>query len=64
MASKKQLRTATVKTRKQKKTMKKSVLVFVITALVGFLVFFFLTLFDYVYPPVGGQGAGAAMPKA
>ena len=59
MASKKQIRTATVKTRKQKKTMKKSVLVFVITALVGFLVFFFLTLFDYVYPPVGGQGAGA-----
>ncbi|MBP8980191.1 MAG: GerMN domain-containing protein [Syntrophobacterales bacterium] len=59
MASKKQLRTATVKTKKQKKQMKKSILVLVITVLVGFLVFFFLTLFDYVYPPVGGQGAGA-----
>ncbi|MDI9569731.1 MAG: GerMN domain-containing protein [Pseudomonadota bacterium] len=59
MASKKQLRTATVKTRKQKKAMKKSVLALMITVLVGFLIFFFLTLFDYVYPPVGGQGAGA-----
>ncbi len=59
MASKKQLRTATVKTRKQKKKMRKSILVLVITAVVGFLVFFFLTLFDYVYPPVGGQGTVA-----
>jgi len=59
MASKKQLRTATVKSKQQKKKMKKSVLIFVIRVLVGFLVFFFLTLFDYVYPPVGGQGAGA-----
>jgi len=59
MASKKQLRTATVRTKKSKKKMRKSILVLVITALVGFLVFFFLTLFDYVYPPVGGQGAGA-----
>jgi hypothetical protein len=56
MASKKQRRTATVKTKQQKRQMKKSVLFFVITALVGFLVFFFLTLFDYVYPPVDGQG--------
>jgi len=56
MASKKQRRTATVKTKQQKRKMKKSVLFLVITALVGFLVFFFLTLFDYVYPPVDGQG--------
>lgn len=57
MASKKQRRTVEVKSRKQKKKMKKSVFIIVITCLVGFLVFMFLTLFDYVYPPVDGKGA-------
>ncbi len=37
--------------------MKRSVLFVVISSLVGFLVFMFLTLFDYVYPPVDGKGA-------
>ena len=57
MATKKQRRTVEVKSRNQKKKMKKSVLIAVITSIVGFLVFMFLTLFDYVYPPVDGKGA-------
>jgi len=56
MATKRQKRTADVKTKKQKKTMKKSVFFIVVSCLVGFLVFMFLTLFDYVYPPVDGKG--------
>ena len=56
MATKKQKRTADVRTKKQKKTIKKSVFVVVVSVLVGFLVFMFLTLFDYVYPPVDGKG--------
>jgi hypothetical protein len=56
MASKRQRRTAEVKTKKQKKKMRKSVLFVVVTSLVGFLVFMFLTLFDYVSPPVDGKG--------
>jgi len=31
-------------------------LIVLMTALVGFLVFMFLTIFDYVYPPVDGKG--------
>lgn len=57
MTTKRQRKTAEVKTRKQKKKMKKSVFFVVMTSLVGFLVFMFLTLFDYVYPPVEGKGA-------
>jgi len=44
------------KNRRKKRTVRKSVLVMVLVALVGFLVFFFLTIFDLVYPPVGGKG--------
>ncbi|MDD5170075.1 MAG: GerMN domain-containing protein [Syntrophales bacterium] len=36
--------------------MRKSVFFIVISSIVGFLVFMFLTLFDYVYPPVDGKG--------
>ena len=57
MTTKRQRKTAEVKTRKQKKKMKKSVFFVVMTCLVGFLVFMFLTLFDYVYPPVEGKGS-------
>ena len=56
MASKRQRRTAEVKTKKQKRKMKKSVFFVVVSSIVGFLVFMFLTLFDYVYPPVDGKG--------
>jgi hypothetical protein len=57
MASKRLRRTVEVKSKKQKKKMKKSVFLIVVSSLVGFLVFMFLTLFDYVYPPVNGKGA-------
>lgn len=57
MTTKRQRKTAEVKTRKQKKKMKKSVFFVVMTCLIGFLVFMFLTLFDYVYPPVEGKGS-------
>ena len=56
MATKRQRRSVEVKTKKQKKKMKKSVLFVIVSSLVGFLVFMFLTLFDYVYPPVDGKG--------
>jgi hypothetical protein len=57
MASKRLRRTVEIKTKKQKKKMRKSVFFIVVSSLVGFLVFMFLTLFDYVYPPVNGKGA-------
>jgi len=56
MASKKDKRQVEVRTKKQKKTMKRSIFVLIMTCMVGFLVFMFLTLFDYVYPPVDGRG--------
>lgn len=63
MTTKRQRKTAEGKTRKQKKKMKKSVFFVVVTCLVGFLVFMFLTLFDYVYPPIEGKGSSAGRKK-
>ncbi|MFA4915230.1 MAG: GerMN domain-containing protein [Syntrophales bacterium] len=57
MPTKKQRKIRDVKSRKKKKSMKTLFLVFAITALFGFLIFFFVTLFDYVYPPVSGKGS-------
>ncbi|MCX7635810.1 MAG: GerMN domain-containing protein, partial [Syntrophales bacterium] len=55
MATKRQRRNVEIRTRQSKKKMKKSLLVFIVTVLVGFLVFLFLTIYDYVYPPVDGS---------
>jgi len=63
MASKKDKRQVEVRAKKQKKTMKRSIFVLIMTCLVGFLVFMFLTLFDYVYPPVDGRGTARKREK-
>lgn len=54
MATKRQRRIVELKTRQSRRKMKKSLLVLMVTVLVGFLVVLFLTIYDYVYPPVDG----------
>lgn len=56
MGSKKQARTVDIKSRKKKKGAKILILSLIVSCVLGFLVFFFLTLFDSVYPPVAGKG--------
>lgn len=56
MGSKKQARTVDIKNKKKKKGAKILILSLIVTCVLGFLVFFFLTLFDSVYPPVAGKG--------
>jgi hypothetical protein len=53
MASKKQRRTEEVRTRKKKKGWRNALLALIAVALVGLLIFFFVTLFDALFPPSG-----------
>jgi len=55
MATKKQRKTREVKAKKKKKNTRVFFLSLILTITVGFLVFFFLSLFDYVYPPTTGK---------
>ena len=55
MATKKQRKTREVKAKKKKKNTRIFFLSLILTITVGFLVFFFLSLFDYVYPPTTGK---------
>jgi len=57
MSSKKQLRINDIQSKKKRKGVRILVLSLLVTCVVGFLIFFFLTLFDSVYPPVGGKQA-------
>lgn len=57
MSIKKRSRTNERKTKRQKRTVRRTVLLFALLVFIGFLVFFFLTIFDIVYPPVGGKQA-------
>ena len=59
MATKKQRRTSEIKSKKKKKTKRTLTLYLISMAIVGFLVFFFVTLFNYLYPTTAGKGAGA-----
>ena len=59
MATKKQRRTSEIKSKKKKKTRRTLTLYIISAVIVGFLVFFFVTLFNYLYPTTGGKGAGA-----
>jgi len=54
MATKKQRKTREVKAKKKKKNTRVFFLSLILTITVGFLIFFFLSLFDYVYPPTTG----------
>jgi hypothetical protein len=56
LGSKKQTRSVDIKNKKKKKGARILVLSLIISCVLGFLVFFFLTLFDSVYPPVTGKG--------
>jgi hypothetical protein len=55
MSTKKQKRVSELKNRKKKKGTRKLVLSLIVLAVFGFLVFFFVTLFNVIYPPVGGR---------
>jgi spore germination protein GerM len=55
MATKKQRRITELKNKKKKKGEKKIILALIGIAIFGFLVFFFITLFNVIYPPIGGR---------
>jgi len=55
MGTKKQRRTIEVKSRRKKRTKRNLMLYVVSIAIVGFLVFFFVTLFNYFYPATGSK---------
>jgi flagellar basal body-associated protein FliL len=55
MATKKQRRTAEVKHKKTKKSRRVLLLSVIVVASVIFLAIFFITLFDYIYPPATGK---------
>lgn len=55
MGSKKQARTVDVKSKRRKKGGRMLMMSLIMFCVLGFLVFFFLTLFDSVYPPVAGK---------
>jgi flagellar basal body-associated protein FliL len=56
LGSKKQTRSVDIKNKKKKKGARILILSLIISCVLGFIVFFFLTLFDSVYPPVTGKG--------
>jgi len=55
MATKKQKRMTELKNRKKKQGVRKLVLAFIVLAVCGFLILFFVTLFNVIYPPIGGR---------
>jgi hypothetical protein len=59
MATKRQRRTEEVRHKKTKKGRKVLLLSAIVVVSVVFLAFFFITLFDYIYPPAAGKHAGA-----
>jgi hypothetical protein len=59
MATKKQRRTDEVKHKKTKKKKRVLLLSGIVVVSVVFLAIFFITLFDYIYPPAAGKHAAA-----
>ncbi len=55
MSTKKQIRSAGVKSRKTKKNKRTLILSVIVVVAVVFLAVFFITLFDYIYPPATGN---------
>ncbi|ABC77775.1 GerMN domain-containing protein [Syntrophus aciditrophicus] len=55
MATKKQKRITELKNKKKKKDTRRLILGVIGVAVFGFLVFFFITLFNVIYPPIGGR---------
>jgi hypothetical protein len=60
MATKKERRTAETKIRKMKKGKRIAIISAIGVAVFGFLVFFFVSIFNMVYPPVGGTDGALA----
>jgi len=60
MATKKERRSAETKNRKIRKGKRIAILSAIGVAVFGFLVFFFVSIFNMVYPPVSGVDGGAA----
>jgi len=60
MATKKERRSAETKSRKIRKGKRVAILVSIGVAVFGFLVFFFVSIFNMVYPPVSGVDGGLA----
>lgn len=58
MATKKERRTAETKSRKMRKGKRIAILSAIGAAVFGFLVFFFVSIFNMVYPPVSGMDGG------
>jgi cytoskeletal protein RodZ len=59
MATKKQRRTDEVRNKKTKKTRRALLLSAIVVISVVFLAVFFITLFDYIYPPASGKRTSA-----
>ena len=59
MATKKQRRTDEVKHKKTKKSRRVLLLSVIVVVFVVFLAIFFITLFDYIYPPAAGKHTAA-----
>jgi len=59
MSTKKQRRTSEIKSKKQKKTKRVFLTSLISLAIVGFLVFFFVTLFNYLYPTTSDKNSAA-----
>jgi len=55
MSTKKQKRITELKNRKKKQGTRKLILAIIGLAVVGFMIFFFVTLFNVIYPPIGGR---------
>lgn len=60
MPTKKERRSAETKSKKMKKGKRVAILSAIGVAVFGFLVFFFVSIFNMVYPPVGGTGGALA----
>jgi len=60
MGSKKKSKSKQIKAKQKKKNTRIFYLSLITLIGVGFLVFFFLSLFDYIYPPAGGKRAPVA----
>jgi hypothetical protein len=63
MGSKKQRKTKSIKAKQKKKNLRIFYMSLILMISVGFLVFFFISLFDYVYPPTTGEGGSATKEK-
>ena len=60
MGTKKQKKTKQIKAKKKKKARRLLGLTLITVLCLGFLIFFFVTLFDYVYPPTTGTATSTA----